>query len=175
MKRGGFGGANTKTGLYFEGKVDFLTFIKKQKNYTVKGNEIFYRKESVAFSFKKNGLYAYLKKRRVDYKKFISKKLLPDDAVFVIVNNTFFILEIKFQKVAGSTDEKLQTCDFKIKQYRKLLSELNVEVRFIYILSDWFKKKEYKDVLDYIISIDGCSYYFNYLPLQKIGLPVPRN
>jgi len=25
MKKGGIGGANTKTGLYFEGKVDFLT------------------------------------------------------------------------------------------------------------------------------------------------------
>jgi hypothetical protein len=174
MKLGGIGGANTKTGLYFEGKVDFLTFIKRQKNYTIKGNEIFYNRESVAFSFKKNGLYEYLKKKGIDYKKFISKRLLPDDAVFVLVNNTFFILEIKFQKVAGSTDEKLQTCDFKIKQYRKLLSELNVEVKFIYILSDWFKKLEYKDVLDYIISIDGCSYYFNYLPLQKIGLPMPN-
>jgi hypothetical protein len=174
MKQGGIGGANTKTGLYFEGKVDFLTFIKKQKSYTIKDNEIFYNGESVAFSFKKNGLYSYLKEKGIDYKKFISKRLLPDDAVFVIVNNTFFILEIKFQKVAGSTDEKLQTCDFKIKQYRKLLSELNVEVKFIYILSSWFKKPEYKDVLNYIISIDGCSYYFNYLPLQKIGLPVPK-
>lgn len=50
----------------------------------------------------------------------------------------------------------------------------NVEVKYIYILSDWFKNPGYKDVLDYIISIDGCSYYFNYLPLQKIGLPVPK-
>ena len=31
MKKGGIGGANTKTGLYFEGKVDFLTFIKTQQ------------------------------------------------------------------------------------------------------------------------------------------------
>ena len=46
------------------------------------------------------------------------------------------ILEIKFQEVAGSTDEKLQTCDFKIKQYRKLLSRLNIEVKYIYILND---------------------------------------
>ena len=175
MKKGGIGGANTKTGLYFEGRVDFLTFIKRQPNYSVKGNIIFYNKEKVAVSFRKNGLYKYLEERGISYKKFISKKLLPDDAIYVITNNTFFILEIKFQKVAGSTDEKLQTCDFKIKQYRKLLSELNVEVKFIYILSDWFKKPEYKDVLDYIISIDGCSYYFNYLPLQKLGLPVPTN
>ena len=174
MKKGGIGGANTKTGLYFEGKVDFLTFIKIQQNYGVKGNRIFYNDEEVALAFKKYGLYNYLKENKIDYKKIISKKLLPDDAIFVIANNTFFVLEIKFQEVAGSTDEKLQTCDFKIKQYRKLLSQLNVEVQYIYILNDWFKKTEYKDVLDYIISINGCSYYFNYLPLQKIGLPVPE-
>ncbi|MDD5144857.1 MAG: hypothetical protein PHW72_01915 [Candidatus Pacebacteria bacterium] len=174
MKQGGSGGANTKTGLCFEGEVDFLSFIKRQKNYSVKANEIFYKGENVALSFRKNELYAYLKKRGIDYKKFISRRLLPDDTIFVIVNNTFFILEIKFQKIAGSTDEKLQTCDFKIKQYRKLLSELNVEVKYIYILCDWFKKPEYKDVLDYIISIEGCFYYFNYLPLQKLGLPVPN-
>ena len=175
MKKGGIGGANTKTGLYFEGKVDFLTFIKVQQNYSVKRNTIFYKNEKVALSFKKYGLYEYLEKNGIDYRKFISKRLLPDDAIFVIVNNTFFILEIKFQEVGGSTDEKLQTCDFKIKQYKKLLSRLNVEVQYIYILNDWFKKPGYKDVLDYIISINGCSYYFNYLPLQKIGLPVPKD
>jgi len=173
MIKNGLGGANTKTGLYYEGKIDLLTFIKKQKNYKVKRNEIFYKGKSVALSFKKNELYNYLKEKGIDYKKYITKKLLPDDAIYVIVKNTMYILEIKFQNVAGSTDEKLQTCDFKIKQYRKLLSTLNVEVEFIYILSNWFKKPEYKDVLDYIISIKGCSFYFNYLPLQKIGLPIP--
>lgn len=174
MRKGGIGGANTKTGLCFEGKVDFLTFIKRQKNYSVDGNIIFYNKEKVALSFKKHGLYKYLEESGIDYRNFISKRLLPDDAIFVIVNNAFFIIEIKFQEVGGSTDEKLQTCDFKIKQYRKLLSQLNVEVEYIYILNNWFKKPQYKDVLDYIISISGCSYYFNYLPLQKIGLPVPN-
>ena len=174
MKKGGIGGANTKTGLHFEGKVDFLTFVKSQKNYSVKENTIFYNSEEVAASFKKHGLYKYLEKKGIDYRKFISRQLLPDDAIFVITNNTFFILEIKSQTVDGSIDEKLQTCDFKIKQYRKLLSQLNVEVEYIYILDNWFKNPKYKDVLDYVISISGCSYYFNYLPLQKIGLPVPK-
>ncbi len=174
MKKGGIGGANTKTGLHFEGRVDFLTFIGKQKDYSVVGNKIFYKDEEVAISFKKHGLYKYLNEKGIDHEKIVSRKLLPDDAIFVIINNTFFILEIKFQEVEGSTDEKLQTCDFKIKQYRKLLSHLNVEVKYVYILNDWFKQGRYKDVLDYIISIDGCCYYFNYLPLQKIGLPVPE-
>lgn len=175
MKKGGIGGANTKTGLHFEDKIDFLTLIRKQRGYNVEGNSIFYNGERVAMSFKKNELYKYLESQDINYKDYISKKILPDDAIFVIVNNTMFILEIKFQEVAGSTDEKLQTCDFKIKQYRKLLSRLNVEVEYIYILNDWFDTSGYKDVLDYIISIKGCSYYFNYLPLKKIGLPMPDN
>ena len=33
-------------------------------------------------------------------------------------------------------------------------------------------KPSYKDVLDYIISV-GCSYYFEYIPLDKIGLQTP--
>ena len=32
-------------------------------------------------------------------------------------------------------------------------------------------KPEYKDVLAYIHSV-GCDYYFNYIPLQRLGLPV---
>ena len=127
----------------------------------------------MAKSLKKNTLYKYLGSRKINYKKIISKKLLPDDAIYVITNNTLFIIEIKFQKVSGSVDEKLQTCDFKRKQYAKLMAPLNIEVEYIYILNDWFRKPEYKDVLDYVISV-GCQYYFHYLPLQKLGLPIPK-
>ena len=91
MKKGGIGGANTKTGLYFEGKVDFLTFIAGQQNYNVKENTVFYNGKKVALSFKKHGLYKYLEENGVDYKKIISRRLLPDDAIFVIINNTLFI------------------------------------------------------------------------------------
>ncbi len=82
-------------------------------------------------------------------------------------------MEYKFQKMISSVNEKLQTCDFKKKQYRKLFSILNIEVEYIYILGDWYKSLRYKDALDYVISV-GCQYYFKYLPLQKLGLPVPK-
>ncbi len=173
MKKGGIGGGNTITGLNFERGRDVLSVIKKVKGYSVKGNVIYYKGKRVAQSFKKYGLYRYLESRKVDYKKIVSKRLLPDEAIYVIINNTLFIIEMKFQKVSGSVDEKLQTCDFKKKQYRKLMAPLNVEVEYIYILSDWFRKPEYKDTLDYIISV-GCQYYFHYLPLKKLGLPVPN-
>ncbi len=168
----GRGGGNTITGLNFERGRDIVSFVKKLGGYSVKGNIIYFKNKEVARSYKKYGLYIYLKSQGVDYKKFISKKLLPDEAVYVICNNTLFIIEMKFQKIGGSVDEKLQTCDFKKKQYRKLMAPLNIEVEYIYILNDWFKKPEYKDTLDYIISV-GCKYYFHYLPLQKLGLPMP--
>lgn len=172
MKERGTGGGNTKTGLVFEKRTDLLSAIHKLKDYDVKGSVIFYQGSEVARSYRKNGLYRFLSSKGVDYRKLISKKLLPDEAIYVITNNTLFIIEMKFQKVSGSVDEKLQTCDFKKKQYKKLMSPLNIEVEYIYILSDWFRKPVYKDTLDYIISM-GCQYYFEYLPLQKLGLPVP--
>lgn len=178
MKKDGIGGANTKTGLVFEGKTDLQTFLCKQKGYSCEINEdnfveVFYKNKSVAYLFKKSALYRFLKKRNVDWNKILSKKLLPDDSIYVIVDNILYIIECKFQRVAGSVDEKLQTCDFKKKQYKKLLAPLNIDVEYIYLLSDWFKQPQYKDVLDYIISV-GCSYYFNYIPLNKFNLPIPE-
>ena len=173
MKTKGTGGGNTITGLNFEKERDILDILKKAKDYSIRGHVIYYRGKEVALSYRKQGLYKLLAEKKVDWRKLVSKRLFPDEALYVIVNNTLFIIEMKFQKVAGSVDEKLQTCDFKKKQYRKLMAPLNIDVEYIYILNDWFKNPAYKDTLDYVISV-GCQYYFNYLPLQKIGLPVPK-
>ena len=173
MKNKGTGGGNTITGLNFEKERDILDILKKAKDYSIRGHVIYYRGKEVALSYRKQGLYKLLAEKKVDWRKLVSKRLFPDEALYVIVNNTLFIIEMKFQKVAGSVDEKLQTCDFKKKQYRKLMAPLNIDVEYIYILNDWFKNPSYKDTLDYVISV-GCQYYFNYLPLQKLGLPVPR-
>ena len=174
MIKNGKGGGNTKTGLVFEGKTDLATFLNDQNGYRVVGDIVFYNNEKVAIIIKKHGFYRYLKEIGIDWTKIISKKLLPDDSIYVIINNTLFIVECKYQQVNGSVDEKLQTCDFKMKQYQKLMSQVNIDVEYIYLLSDWFKKPKYKDVLDYIISMH-CQYYFEYIPLTKLGLPVPKN
>lgn len=172
MIKGGIGGGNTITGLIYEGLVDLATFLGEQPGYNVIGHNVYYEGNLVAHVFKKHAFYHFLKSVGVNWETILSKQLLPDNAIYVIVNNTMFIIEVKHQEVAGSVDEKLQTCDFKKKQYQKLLSQLNMEVEYIYVLDDWFRDPKYKDVLDYIISV-GCQYYFNYIPLQKLGLPVP--
>ena len=77
---------------------------------------------------------------------------------------------MKFQKVAGSVDEKLQTCDFKKKQYTKLMGPIGIRVDYIYILNDWFNVPAYRDVLGYIKEV-GCDYFFNEIALSRLGLP----
>jgi hypothetical protein len=176
MVRGGIGGGNTQTGAIFENEVDIIEFLATSVDgYSIIQNkthiDILFEGINVAKSFRKHQLYKYLEFCKVEWKKILSKKLLPDEAIYVIKENTIFIIEMKSQTVAGSVDEKLQTCGFKLIQYKKLFASLNYEVEYLYILNDWFKKQEYKDVLDYVI-YTGCKYYFNYLPLHKIGLPL---
>lgn len=141
--------------------------------YDKAGMGVFFEGKIVARCFRKHDFYQYLTEESVEWKGLISKKLLPDDALLVIVRETLFIIEVKYQQVTGSVDEKLQTCDFKRKQYLKLVSSLGLKVEYVYVLSDWFKKPEYKDVLEYIHSVN-CHYRFNELPLAWLGLPVRK-
>ena len=176
MKLGGIGGCNTKTGLDFEGRVDFLTLLDQIPGYSLKrsvgqaGTGVYFNGKMVARCFKKAEFYRFLDELLIDWTKIVSKRLLPDDALLVIVRETLFIIEVKYQQVAGSVDEKLQTCDFKRKQYQKLLAGQEIKVEYVYVLNDWFKHPAYKDVLDYINSVN-CHYKFNELPLAWLGLP----
>ena len=173
MIKSGSGGGNTRTGLIFEGKTDLSTFLGGQPHYSVVDHDVFYDDKKVAEVYKKYNFYSvFLKKLGIDWEKYISKRLLPDDSIFVLLNNVLFIIECKHQEVAGSVDEKLQTCDFKKKQYKKLMANANIDVEYIYLLDNWFRKPEYADVLNYIQSV-GCDYYFEYIPLMRLGLPVP--
>ena len=174
MIKSGKGGGNTRTGLIFEGKTDLATFLSRQPHYSMSGHDVFFDDDKVAEVYKKHDFYkVFLKKLGIDWTQYISKKLLPDDSIFMLLNNKLFIIECKHQEVAGSVDEKLQTCDFKRKQYKKLMAPANIDVEYIYLLDDWFRDPKYKDVLDYIQSV-GCDYYFEYIPLTRLGLPVPE-
>lgn len=58
MKENGIGGANTKTGLVFEGKTDLQTFLCNQNGYSCNLNkfgwiDVFYNDKQVASIFKK--------------------------------------------------------------------------------------------------------------------------
>jgi hypothetical protein len=172
MKLGGVGGANTKTGLLYEGRTDLSTFLSSQEGYTVQNHrDVFYQGRLVARVFKKHHLYKLLTEHGVKWEEIISKRLLPDNGILVFTNNTFFVIEVKYQQGQGSVDEKLQTCDFKKKQYEKLFGGTGITVEYVYLLSEWFNKPGYKDVLDYIKSV-GCHYFFEAIPLSTFGLAI---
>lgn len=131
---------NTTTGLLFEEKVKF---------------------NNKGIDLTKHNLYRFLKEKNIDYKEIISKKLLPDEAYYNEEEKTLYIYEKKFQQTSGSADEKPQTCAFKIFQFRKIGKAIGAErVFYTYIFNDWFKKPEYRDMLEYIKSVDGCDYVF---------------
>ena len=179
MKERGFGGGNTLTGLNFEREIDFQDLLAAKPGYVVgpmpgkAGKGVYFKGKLVARCFRKNEFYKYLEEHDVDWHSKLTKKLLPDDALLVIVRETLFIIEVKYQQVDGSVDEKLQTCDFKRKQYLKLVVGLGLKVEYVYVLNDWFKDPRYKDVLDYINSVN-CHYRFGSLPLAWLGLPDPE-
>ena len=108
MIASGKGGANTKTGLLFEKRVDLISLFKEIEGYSVKetsnkaGSQIYYQGKEIARCFKKYEFYRFLDEYGIDWRQYLSKQLLPDNGLFVIVRDTLFIIEIKFQKVAGS-------------------------------------------------------------------------
>ncbi len=164
------GGATTNfNGLRFEGRTDLLQAINLHNDYSIRNNnEVVKDDIVVALYFEKHSLYKeYLLPKGVDYRDILSKKLLPDGAL--LVGDTIFVIEKKYQEGAGSVDEKLQTCDFKKKQYIKLFTPLNIKVEYYYVLNDWFDKPQYQDVFDYIESV-GCRYFIEDLPLNELNL-----
>lgn len=177
MIKGGTGGGNTTTGLHFEQR-DIRQIFESIEGYSLiesnnrTGYEIWFNGEKLAHCFKKRELYRFLEQEPycIDWRQHLSKRLEPDNALFVIVRDILFIIEIKFQQVAGSVDEKLQTCDFKRKQYSKLVRNLGWRVEYVYVLNDWFRDPAYQDTLDYIHCMN-CHYLFNEIPLAWLGLP----
>ena len=167
----GGGALTNEHGLLYETYTDLAEALKEagfdlQEQATCK--EVFDGLHKVGLVTQKYDFYKifdHLSNNK--WKQYISKRLLPDDVFVNLDKKIVFIIEKKFQQDNGSVDEKLQTVDFKIKEYKKLLPDW--EIKFFYILNDYFKKDAYKDVFEYIESVGG-NYYFNTIPLENLGL-----
>lgn len=132
---------DTTTGLRFEEKV---TINKK------------------GYDLSKHNLYRYLQKKGLNWEDYLSKKLLPDEAYYDPEgDNILWIYEKKYQATEGSADEKPQTCAFKIWEFRKIAEAIGAsDVRYTYVFNNWFNHARYKDMLEYIRSVEGCDYFF---------------
>ena len=133
---------NTTTGLRFEDRV-----CGKNTN---------------GINLSKGDLYKYMKSKGLNWENYLSRKLLPDEAYLDYENDELRVYEKKYQHCDGSADEKPQTCGFKVHQFTKLANALGVSrATYTYIFNKWFEQSKYKDMLDYIKSVDGCDYYFS--------------
>lgn len=169
MIKGGKGGANTnKTGLAFEKRTS-LEDALQAADFRVEEFKVFRGENLLGELAGKNRLYKYLENNFDGWTNPLSSKLLPDDALFTVKSNRLHIIEKKWQEVSGSVDEKLQTCGFKIRQYKRLLDGTGLELKFTYLLNDWFTQSGYTDVLDYIEE-QGATYHFNSVPLNELDL-----
>lgn len=159
--------------LRLEPRVTLEKAISSFPEYSISGSNVYFRSKKVAEFYRKSSFYnKLLKPKGINYSSCISNKLLPKESLLILKNKMLYITDTKFQKTEYYVYRKLQTCDFKKKQYSKLLEPLGISVKYVYILSDWFKKEQYKDVLGYVKSV-GCYYFFYELPLSFLGLPEP--
>lgn len=164
------GGAKTnENGLLFEQSTSLVNSLSNS-GFTITNDEVFFDGKFLGYTYNKHNFYSnFLSKKKINYEDYNSIKWLPDDVFINEINKTVYIIEKKFQNSSGSVDEKLATFQFKIYEYKKLLEPINYNVQYIYLLSDWFKQYKYKDYFDYM-NLNNCSYYFNKLPLESIGI-----
>ena len=150
----GAGGANTNVnGLSYEEKTDLKTeysnCVINEKYHTKKISfHLFINVEFV--NANKKAFHKYMEsmgEKNASIQPAAGCKE-PDEAYIDENRKYIYIIEKKFQKGTGSVDEKIQTGPFKQQHYRKMFP--NFKTFYIYCLSDWFKRKEYESVLEYL-------------------------
>lgn len=158
---------DTTTGLLFEqrikGKAPGIPLHKKELGKYVKEHTNKYYSLSSIRANASQGIPREPDKKAIMFEGqyILTKALEPDEAYLDIETSTLTIFEKKHQSCGGSADEKLQTCGFKLQQYKKIAAELGINnVYYIYILDSYFNTPYYQDCLNYIRSIPNCDYYF---------------
>lgn len=171
INRYGGGARTNKNGLKFEQETSLEdALIDAGYKITARSAVIDTLGNCIGIIAPKHAFYKrILEPEGIEWSDYISKRLLPDEAFLNLTNNTVYIIEKKFQHDSGSVDEKLQTCDFKKKQYQKLFQDTDYTVEYIYVCNDWFRQPCYIDVHDYINSV-GCHIFFNEIPLDFLDL-----
>lgn len=136
----GAGGANTNAnGLSYETATELSLFeLERIPNF----------KERGGVQLKKAAFYKHMDKLGTIDKRVLTASGCKQPDEVVVVDKHVFIIEKKFQNGPGSVDEKIQTGGFKKMHYQSMFP--TYRVHYIYCLSDWFKRPEYRSVLAYL-------------------------
>ena len=167
MKPGGTGGAKTTSGKIWETKSNPIKQFY-DKGFQIKDHEIYKNQELYCLYYYQDTLRTiYLREKGIDMYNSVSAKLKPD--VCLIKRNNCLIIEQKFQKIAGSVDEKFASIDFKLKQYRKIFKETDIKNINIWFLVNrsWFVHTRYTDVFTYVRD-QGGQVYFDKIPIKDM-------
>ncbi|TSA21084.1 MAG: hypothetical protein D4R69_03760 [Actinomycetales bacterium] len=187
MKKGGLGGAKTqKAGADFETSTaeDLLEKLLL-KGYeitcehrlsgaksTLHGVSLKSNKNLKIEIYYQDGIYKlFFEPRGIDWRKYYSGRLKPDSAIYSEATNTLTIIEKKQQEGAGSVAEKLQTCDYKMQYYSRLVKGLGIKVELVWQLGKYFIDQEanLKSVFEYMAS-KGSRYYFLTIPVEELNI-----
>lgn len=204
MQKGGMGGKQASmSGAEFEKQNSLLELVKQDSRlsyefidtYTSGKSvdvpfDIFYKKKLLAKSFHQSQIFKdYFEKENVYWGDHFVKEVKPDVFVINFVLKKCFVIEMKSQETPGSVDEKLQSFQFKIDYFKKIISKSNsigsFEFEYIYLLSSWFYKdyvykanskglrassregrSQYLDTLEYLNK--NNIKHFNSFPLEYV-------
>jgi hypothetical protein len=163
---------NTLSGLSFQYNSNLRKALESSEEFKVIGDRVYEVATGNLLGVLVEGgkLIAYLRRGGINYRHYVQKKKYPDSAIILFDKGgrpySLLIFENKSQKTGGSADEKIVTGPYKRKFYTKLVSELEIKVEYIYILSDWFKNG-YEDELAYLRD-ENIQYYFNEIAANKV-------
>lgn len=187
MKKGGVGGAKAqKAGADFEASTseDLIQKLVKQgykiakehrlagSSGTLHGVSLVSPKNSKLEIYYQDGIYKlFFEPRGIDWREHFSARLKPDSAIYSEKTKTLTIIEKKQQEGAGSVAEKLQTCDYKMIYYSKLVSGMGIKVELVWQLGQYFVDQEanLKSIFEYMMS-RGSRHYFLTIPIDGLNI-----
>ena len=167
-----------RNGLKFENKTKLSELLNNHPSFEVKNDLVYFQQKEVGLIVSQNKLYKWLDEVNPNWKNLTNKTLNPDEALINKTNNTLYIIEKKYQETEGSVDEKLQTFHFKIWFYEKVTKNLNINIDFAYLLSDWFFEEKYsqgwrkgtlkyQEILDYL-DLNNINVFRKEIPLDYL-------
>ncbi|MDK2819437.1 MAG: hypothetical protein KFW07_01230 [Mycoplasmataceae bacterium] len=172
MKRNstGQGHLTNENGKRFE-KVVLDNIIKQLNLYesTILNIECYKNENNSLIVFEQSNFYKYaFSKYDIDYKIKASKKYVAD--LWLLKNEKdLYLMEVKSQKSAGSTDEKIYGGLMLDLIYKEIFNDDKFTYRKIcYVTNDYFEDKKYQTPKD-ILKRNGIEFYIDKLDINWIN------
>lgn len=159
---------NTKTGKIFEEKINQrIENVLKSRKIVNESNTLLKNDKIIGNLYGGYKFYDLLTGIGIDPYKIVKSKIIADEIVYNVKNNTFYIIEMRHMHGEGSTYKKFGNWEFEIKQFNKMLRVIDnfygfkkqPKVQYLYILNNYQKKEIFDDILSFVKK-RGCEVFF---------------